>query len=84
MLAHDEDGDAMMNNSSTPTDNDEDPLAETAEDDETRPQFHYRAGYLLEKDSPTYIHIHKGREEVGHLLVGRVHRFRSCPASQHN
>lgn len=73
MLAEDEEGDTAMS-SSTPTDNDDDPLAETAEDDETRPQFHYRAGYLLEKDSPTYLHIHRGREEVGHLL-SKIHTF---------
>ncbi|EHL00675.1 putative proteasome activator complex subunit 4 [Glarea lozoyensis 74030] len=53
---------------------DENPLAEAAEDAETRPQFHYRAGYLLEKDSALYNHIHSLREDVGHLL-SKIHNF---------
>ncbi|TAQ88041.1 hypothetical protein B7494_g3651 [Chlorociboria aeruginascens] len=55
-------------------DEDDDPLAEASEDEETRPQFHYRAGYLLERNSPTYVRVHKLREDVGHLLL-RIHVF---------
>jgi proteasome activator subunit 4 len=74
---HDHDGDIPMNGDATngddPSDED-DPLAEAAEDEETRPQFHYRAGYLLERNSPTYLRIHKLREDVGYLL-SRIHAF---------
>ncbi|KAG9243685.1 putative proteasome activator complex subunit 4 [Calycina marina] len=55
-------------------DTDDDPLAETTEDESTRPQFHYHAGYLLDKNSDIYHHIHKHREEVGHLL-SEIHAF---------
>jgi proteasome activator subunit 4 len=70
----DQDGDSQMDDDST--DEDENPLAEAAEDEETRPQFHYRAGYMLEKNSPTYVHIHKLREDLGHLLTN-IHTFLS-------
>ena len=36
---------------------DDDLLAEGSEDEETRPQFRYQAGYLLEEDSPVYLRI---------------------------
>ncbi|KAH6723962.1 putative proteasome activator complex subunit 4 [Leptodontidium sp. MPI-SDFR-AT-0119] len=71
----DKDGDTQMGDSDS-MDEEESPLAEAAEDVETRPQFHYRAGYLLERNSPTYVHIHKLREDIGHLL-SRIHVFLS-------
>ncbi|KAH8811993.1 hypothetical protein F5884DRAFT_855306 [Xylogone sp. PMI_703] len=69
----DRDGDIQMNGD-TVMDEDDDPLAEAAEDEETRPQFRYRAGYLLEASNPTYTHIHELREKVGHLLT-KIHTF---------
>jgi len=69
----DSDGDTSMDTIEV-QEVDDDPLAETAEDEETRPQFHYRAGYLLDKTSTVYINIHKRREEIGHLL-SRIHEF---------
>lgn len=57
-----------------PVEDDDNPLAEAAEDEESRPQFHYRAGYLLDRNSVTYSHIHKRREDVGHLL-SKIHDF---------
>lgn len=74
---HEHDGDIPMNGNAINGDDESDednPLAEAAEDEETRPQFHYRAGYLLERNSPTYLHIHKLREDVGQLL-SRIHDF---------
>ncbi|KEY64125.1 hypothetical protein S7711_07470 [Stachybotrys chartarum IBT 7711] len=53
---------------------DEDPLAEVAEDEELRPQYRYKAGYMLKADDPAYDEIHKLREELGHLLT-RTHAF---------
>ncbi|KAG4027816.1 hypothetical protein MFRU_027g01040 [Monilinia fructicola] len=70
---HDSDGDIAMNGDN-PMEGDDDPLAEASEDEETRPQFHYRAGYLLEKSSPAYVRIHKLREDVGHLYC-KMHDF---------
>ncbi|KAK6610738.1 GPI mannosyltransferase [Botrytis cinerea] len=67
------DNDITMNGDN-PMEGDDDPLAEASEDEETRPQFHYRAGYLLEKDSPAYVRIHKLREDVGHLYC-KMHNF---------
>ena len=67
----DADGDHRMDEV---TGEDDDPLAEAAGDEEMRPQFHYRAGYLLERGSQTYNHIHKLREDVGHLLC-KIHSF---------
>lgn len=69
----DRDGDIDMNGD-TVMDEDDDPLAEAAEDEETRPQFRYRAGYLLEKNSPVYDRVHDLREQVGHLLT-KIHSF---------
>jgi proteasome activator subunit 4 len=57
-----------------PVEDDDDFLAEGGEDEETRPQFHYQAGYLLKEDSLYFIHIHKLRSEVGQLL-SEVHQF---------
>ncbi|CAI4217446.1 unnamed protein product [Parascedosporium putredinis] len=71
-LAPDIDGDADMNMGDD--ENDDDPLAEVADDEEMRPQFPYEAGYLLKPDDPEYQRIHELREEIGHLL-SRIHRF---------
>lgn len=65
--------DDMKDADPTNDDDNEDPLAEGGED-ETRPQFHYRAGYLLERNSATYKIIHQRREEVGQLLC-KIHEF---------
>ncbi|CZS98979.1 hypothetical protein WAI453_008437 [Rhynchosporium graminicola] len=74
-LDKDKGGDVQMGESDDiDEDEKESPLAEAAEDVETRPQFHYRAGYLLETNSPTYVHIHKLREDIGHLL-SKIHVF---------
>ncbi|PQE33894.1 proteasome activator subunit 4 protein [Rutstroemia sp. NJR-2017a WRK4] len=73
--AQDADGDINMNGDSQ-MEGDDDPLAEAAEDEETRPQFHYRAGYLLEKGSAAFVRIHKLREDVGHLYC-KLHDYLS-------
>ncbi|KAI9151972.1 Proteasome activator complex subunit 4 [Paramyrothecium foliicola] len=62
----DEDGDDMMI--------DDDPLAEVAEDEELRPQFRYKAGYLLRSDDPVYDRIHSLREDLG-VLLSKTHAF---------
>ncbi|KAK3692978.1 hypothetical protein B0T22DRAFT_436195 [Podospora appendiculata] len=62
-----EDGDAIM-------EADDDPLAEVADDEELKRQFHYPAGYLLNPRDQIYKRIHKLREEVGNLL-SRTHSF---------
>lgn len=71
----DQEGDSHMEGVEDISEEDN-PLAEAAEDEETRPQFHYRAGYLLEKDSETYLHLHKLRESIGQLL-SEIHIFLS-------
>ncbi|KAF7561574.1 hypothetical protein G7046_g2565 [Stylonectria norvegica] len=53
---------------------DEDPLAEVAEDEELRPQFRYKAGYVLTPDDPAYQKIHELREELGYVL-SNTHAF---------
>lgn len=53
---------------------DDDPLAEVADDEELRPQFRYRAGYILARDDPVYDRIHGLREELGQLLT-KTHSF---------
>ena len=53
---------------------DEDPLAEVAEDEELRPQYHYQAGYLLQQNDHAYRRIHDLREQLGHLL-SKTHAF---------
>ncbi|KAH8600281.1 putative proteasome activator complex subunit 4 [Bisporella sp. PMI_857] len=65
--AHQSNGNGLL-------ESDDDILGETAEDDSDRPQFHYHAGYLLDKSSSNYAHIHKLREDVGHLL-SKIHEF---------
>lgn len=69
----DSNGDITMNGDD-PMEGDDDPLAEASEDEETRPQFHYREGYLLEKNSPAFVRIHTLREDVGHLYC-KMHDF---------
>lgn len=68
--AVDSDGDHPMDE----TGNEEDPLAEVADDEEMRPQFQYEAGYLLKPTDPEFTRIHELREGIGHLL-SRIHRF---------
>lgn len=65
----DTDGDLPMGE-----ENEEDPLAEVADDEELRPQFRYEAGYLLKPSDQEFVRIHELRETIGHLL-SRIHRF---------
>ncbi|UKZ83081.1 hypothetical protein TrVFT333_010883 [Trichoderma virens FT-333] len=53
---------------------DDDPLAEVAEDEELRPQYRYKAGYLLSPSDPAYERIHDLREQLGQLLT-KTHAF---------
>lgn len=53
---------------------DDDPLAEVADDEELQRQFNYPAGYLLDRQDPVYQRIHALREDVGWLL-SETHRF---------
>ncbi|KAM0250889.1 hypothetical protein ACHAQJ_008467 [Trichoderma viride] len=53
---------------------DDDPLAEVAEDEELRPQYRYKAGYLLSPSDPAYERIHDLRDQLGQLLT-RAHSF---------
>jgi proteasome activator subunit 4 len=53
---------------------DEDPLAEVADDEELRPQYRYKAGYVLKTDDPAYHRIHDLREDLGRLLT-KTHAF---------
>ncbi|TDZ15375.1 Proteasome activator complex subunit 4 [Colletotrichum orbiculare MAFF 240422] len=53
---------------------DDDPLAEAGEDEETRPQYRYDAGYLLTTEDPAYHKLHELREDIGRLLC-RTHEF---------
>ncbi|KAK4210762.1 hypothetical protein QBC37DRAFT_27764 [Rhypophila decipiens] len=59
--AADADGDTMM-------EEDDDPLAELADDDELKRQFRYPAGYPLSPENPHYARLHQIREDVGRLL----------------
>ncbi|KAH8878972.1 hypothetical protein GQ53DRAFT_56249 [Thozetella sp. PMI_491] len=63
----DAEGDAMMQE-------DDDPLAEVADDEELERQFRYPAGYLLSPKDPIYTRIHNLREDIGRLL-SRTHGF---------
>lgn len=63
----DSDGDVTM-------EDDDDPLAEVADDDELKRQFHYPAGYPLTPGDAVYQKIHQIREDVGHLL-SRTHSY---------
>lgn len=62
----DADGDELMG--------DDDLLSEVADDETLRPQFRYKAGYLLKEDDPIYERIHELRKELGNLLF-RAHTF---------
>src|SRR5699024_1675604 len=53
---------------------DDDALGEGAEDEELRPQFRYKAGYILKADDPAYNRVHELRDELGHLLT-KAHAF---------
>ncbi|PHH84831.1 hypothetical protein CDD83_1302 [Cordyceps sp. RAO-2017] len=55
-------------------DDDDDALAEDADDEELRPQFRYKAGYLLKPGDAAYERIHELRDELGHLLT-KAHAF---------
>lgn len=55
-----EDGDTIMD--------DEDPLAEVADDEELKRQYRYPSGYILDANSPLYTRIHELREDIGRLL----------------
>ncbi|KAH7132801.1 hypothetical protein EDB81DRAFT_904867 [Dactylonectria macrodidyma] len=57
-------------------DKEEDPLAGVAEDEELRPQFRYKAAYVLKSSHPAYGKIHDLRDELGHLLT-KTHSFLS-------
>ncbi|EFX06177.1 proteasome activator subunit [Grosmannia clavigera kw1407] len=60
----------------TAMDEDTDPLAEVADDDELRRQFTYPAGYLLDPKSELFERIHELREDIGRLL-SQTHKFLS-------
>ncbi|KAK5653291.1 hypothetical protein OQA88_8982 [Cercophora sp. LCS_1] len=66
-IERDADGDTMM-------DDDDDPLAEVADDEELKRQFDYPAGYLLTPADPVYGRIHDLRESIGELL-SQTHKF---------
>ncbi|KAK0644349.1 hypothetical protein B0T16DRAFT_392714 [Cercophora newfieldiana] len=53
---------------------DDDPLAEVADDEELQRQIHYPAGYLLKPGDKTYEHLHVLREEIG-VLLSQTHAF---------
>lgn len=61
------DGDTIM-------EEDEDPLAEVADDEELKRQYRYPSGYVLDATSPHYARIHQLREEIGSLL-SKTHGF---------
>ena len=67
----DDDGDEMMKDQD---DEEENPLAEAGEDDETRPQFKYQSGYLLTPENPLYRRIHEMRDQIG-CLLSKTHAF---------
>ncbi|RYO98224.1 hypothetical protein DL764_007152 [Monosporascus ibericus] len=55
-------------------DDDNDPLAEVGEDDETKPQFKYQSGYPLTPSSQLYNRIHDLRDDIGRML-SQTHSF---------
>jgi len=70
-------GDAAMSTDSegdVEMEDDDDPLAEPADDAEMRPQFKYESGYILKPTDEAYVRIHELREDVGRLL-SRIHHF---------
>ncbi|KFY30009.1 hypothetical protein V493_02168 [Pseudogymnoascus sp. VKM F-4281 (FW-2241)] len=70
----DADRDLDMTDADGNEDDEDDSVLAEGDDDETRPQFHYQAGYLLQPDSPEFVRIHVLRSEVGKLL-SRTHAF---------
>lgn len=64
----------METDENTLMEEDDNPLAEVADDEELRRQFRYPAGYLLDPESPLYARIHDIREDIGRLL-SRTHSF---------
>ncbi|KAI1077268.1 hypothetical protein F5B20DRAFT_583513 [Whalleya microplaca] len=70
----DHDGDEAMGDDDNEDDDENNPLAEVGEDDETKPQFKYQSGYLLNPSEQDYRRIHGLREEIGRLL-SRTHSF---------
>lgn len=64
----DVDGETLME------DEDNNPLAELADDDELKRQFRYPAGYPPWRDSDYYERLHKIREDVGRLL-SQTHQY---------
>ncbi|KAK4442644.1 proteasome activator BLM10 [Podospora aff. communis PSN243] len=53
---------------------DDDPLAEVADDEELQRQIQYPAGYLLDPKDGIYEHLHKLREDIG-MLLSQTHAF---------
>lgn len=70
----DDDGNGDDASDGAVDDNVDNPLAEAAEDEETRPQFRYEAGYLLRPGDEAYERIHELRDDIGRLL-SRTHKF---------
>lgn len=64
----DDDGDDAM------LDDDEEPLAEVADDEELRPGFRSKAGYILKSTDEAYKKIHDIRDEIGKVL-SKFHAF---------
>ena len=73
-LSYDADDDTLMGGEGDAMEEDDDPLAEVADDEELQRQFHYPAGYLLNPRDPTYRRIHALREDIGWLL-SQTHTF---------
>jgi proteasome activator subunit 4 len=67
-------GDKMDIEGDTMMEEDDDPLAEVADDDELKRQFHYPAGYLLSPKDSVYERLHSLREDIGRLL-SQTHAF---------
>ncbi|KAJ3562698.1 hypothetical protein NPX13_g8468 [Xylaria arbuscula] len=67
-------GDVIMQDYGDDDAESNDPLAEAGEDDETKPQFKYQAGYLLTPGTPLYNRIHGLRDDIGKLL-SRTHSW---------
>ncbi|KAI4163162.1 MAG: hypothetical protein LQ342_003290 [Letrouitia transgressa] len=49
-------------------------LLEESEENEAKPTFKYPAGYLLKKDDPAYVELHRLRVKIGEVLH-KVHQF---------
>ncbi|KAK1752270.1 proteasome activator BLM10 [Echria macrotheca] len=68
------DGQQLVPDGDTIMEEDDDPLAEVADDDELKRQFYYPAGYPLDRTDPVYHRIHNLRDDVG-VLLSQTHRF---------